>query len=377
MKFVEEQLYSTITYAASTQQPLLIGPKTYFITAIGFEYLLSYNTGTTPLPNQDAMYRGITSLSVQGGGRPYLKVASPDARIFYWGNRVRTRGRFKITDMATGTGGQAALKNYHYLPWICGVHPLLANGNLNFFDGSAAIPPDPDLTVLIGWGAAGSSTTQSLWGTNIGAATTSLVRLTLYGIVPETAAEEPKYFPVWQSSQYTPTQTYASLQGLTPLSPGFYYRRTTLMELAGNAAATLPIDYRVDGTGTSTNAGISEIGIKTADGRFPLNVKTWDLSQQSQGTGFSPADDNQARAENGRQGTTALVGVSDATCPYNPGVQQIDWVQYADTKDPTRADPQYGINMNGKNVGTVQIATTVDYATNVSLVQLHECYNPL
>jgi len=377
MKFVEEQIYSTVPYAASTVQSLAIGPKTYFITAIKFSYVLNYATGTTPLPNQDAPYRGITSIAVQGGGRPYLRVASPDARIFYWANRLRLRGREKITDFATGTGGQAALKWYHSLDWICGVHPLLANGNLNVFDGSAAIPPDPDLSVLIGWGAAGSSTTQSLWGTNIGANTATLIRLTLYGIVPETAQEEPKFYPVWSTSQYTPTQTYASLQGLTPLTPGFYYRRTTLMELAGNAGATLPIDYRVDGTGATSAGAISEIGIKTADGRFPLNVKTWDLSQQSQASGFSPADDNQAVAESGRQGVTALVGVSSVVSPYNPGVQQIDWVQYADTKNPAAADPQYGINMNGKNVGAVNIATTVDYATNVSLVQLNECYNPL
>ena len=150
------------------------------------------------------------------------------------------------------------------------------------------------------------------------------------------------------------------------------------MELAGNAGATLPIDFRVDGTGTTTAMAISEIGIKTADGRFPLNVKTWDLSMQSQGSdGFSPADDNQAVAESGRQGVTALVGVSSVVSPYNPGVQQIDWVQFADTKNPAAADPQYGINMNGKNVGAVNIATTVDYATNVTLVQLHEAYNPL
>lgn len=372
MKFVEEQLYSTVAFAASSTSSLLIGPKSYWITGLGIEYKLNYATGASPGYNQEAVWRGLTSMSLQGGGRPYLKIGSPDCRALYWHQRLRTRGRSKLPDLA-GAASQASLTWYGYLPITFGVHPLLANGNANFFDGSAAIAPDPDLTFTVGWGAAGSSTTQTIWGTNVGANTATLLRLTLYGIVPESLAEEPKFYPIWQTSQFSPAQTYSSLQGTVNLTPGFFYRRTTVMTLLGNAAATLPADNRNDGT--NTNA-ISEVGIKTADGRFPLNIKTWDFAQQSQGWGFNVPDDNQSLAQAGGQGATLALGTSVATGGYNPGVGQIDWVQFANTSNPASADPQYGINMNGKNVGAVQNAFTVDASTNVSAVLLHESFNP-
>ena len=62
--------------------------------------------------------------------------------------------------------------------------------------------------------------------------------------------------------------------------------------------------------------------------------------------------------------------------PYNAGVGVFDWVQLADTSDPSNADPVYGVNMTQKLSGAAAIALSVDNNANLNLVALHEAYNP-
>jgi hypothetical protein len=367
MKFVKEQLYSPVPFSGGTTQTLLIGPKSYWIVGLILDYRLDYQTGTTPSLNQDAAYRGIQALTLQGGGRPYIKIGSPDARSLYWDTRLRLRGRAKPVDIRLPASQSTSLSWYHTLPVLFTPNPILANDHLNLYDNFAGVAPDPDLTLTVSWAPGGSTSSSSVFGTNIAVQTTGFLRVTLLGVVPEKGSEEPRYFPVWQSAQWAPPQTYSSLTGTQQLTPGFWYRRTAILTLKGAPNS----DNRDDGL--AGNA-VSEIGVLTADGRRPINMKTVDLAQESQSP-FTVADDNQAQAEAGSQGATLVAGVTSAVCGYNPGACIIDWAQQADTSNPLNADPVLGLNLTNKANTAVQLAFTVDNNTNVNIVMFHEAYS--
>jgi hypothetical protein len=351
-KFQIAQSSLTIPYVAAGSAPAaVLGTQYGWIAGFLFDLELAKTDAAGPTTYQDFLYRSISNLSIQGGGKTYLSVTAPDLRSLYWATRLRLRGRAKAPDMQAG-----AVTFRHQLPIIFGVNPIRADDHLNFFDGTAGIAPDTDLRVAVTWAA------NTAIGANRTVGAGTLLRITPISYFPASAADEPKYYPQWQSSQWNPPQGFTGLAGVYALSPGFYYRRTSVMIVSGVS----PNDVRTDGM--AANA-VSEIGVRTADGRTPVNAKTWDMSQSSQ-LQFQVADDNA-----GVPGAALAPGASSIGINYNPGAIHFDWVQLADTTDPSVADPVYGLNMTDKQTGAAAIAVSVDSNANLNLVALHEAYN--
>jgi hypothetical protein len=270
--------------------------------------------------------------------------------------RCRYRGRYRMPDLVNSN--QTV---YYNLPLLFGVHPVKPNGSVDLRDISAGLAPDNDLAVTVTWAA---NSTMGTTGVTTGA--TSAIRLTLYGVILEDGDPRINFYPSWLSTSFAPTQTYAGLGAQIQLTPGFYYRRTTLMDLLG--ATTNSGDVRSNGTGS---AATSEIAFQTADGRKnPLNLKFWDFQHLTQGM-FEVADDNGDVA-----GATLAGGASVTKTNSNAGVGLIDYLELAETKDPTLADPQYGINLIGKNIGAANLNFTIDVSTNNVVGLFHETYLP-
>lgn len=365
-----QQFAVTASYAGSTNVPIRIGAQNFWITAIGLTWNpYQYSTGSSSAPTQENMWRAITALQLNGGGRPYVTLNN-DARSLYWAMRTRMRGRFRAQDIRK-VDSTSNLKLKVELPLIFGVNPVLANGAPNWFDTSAAVAPDTDLTLNLNFGAAGSTSTNSVNGTNYAVSTSSQIMITLFGVTLGPNDPKPGYYPSWNTSQWAPTQTYAGKGGIVQISPGFWYRASTLLFLNGSTSAP-PADERTNGM--NSNA-FSEFGLKTADGRFPIDMKVWDFVQASQ-AGFQAADDNTAGSDAGGLSVTAALAASSLISPWNPGVGRVDYTQIADTGPASPASPLYGIDMRGKSPGAVSFALTVDAATNSYLNQFHECYLP-
>ncbi|TMC47412.1 MAG: hypothetical protein E6J20_19695 [Chloroflexi bacterium] len=294
-KFQIAQSSLTIPYSAGlASAPAVLGTAFGWITGLLLDIELAKTDAGGPTTYQDWLYRSMTGISVMGGGKPYLTVSGPDLRALYWATRLRLRGRAKAPDMQAG-----AVTFRHQLPLLFGVNPLRVDDHTNFFDSTAAIAPDTDLRVQVTWAA----------NTSIGANRTvgagTLLRVTPVSFFPATSADEPKYYPQWVSSPFTPPQNIAGLAGNWPLAPGFFYRRSTVMILSGAS----PNDVRTDGI--AANA-VSEIGLRTADGRTPVNMKTWDFTQSSQYQ-FQVADDNSAVP-----GAALAAGASSIGIPSAP-----------------------------------------------------------
>lgn len=364
MKYVREQIPATNNFSAGQTVNLKIGSLSYWLLGLELDIEIAKTDGTTPTTTQDFLMRCISSIALTGGGNPYVAVNAPDLRPLYWAMRHRLGGRNRTPDMQAG-----AITFRYTLPIIFGVNPIQFNDQEFLRDVSAGIKPNEDLTLSIGWAAAGSTTgTGGPLGTNRQIGTSSLIRVNTVGMVAETKAEEPTWMPRWVSSTWSPSQSYSGESGEVKLDGGFYYRRSTV--LVRNGAS--PADVRVNGL--NSNA-ISEIAVITADGRKAINKKLYDFSQRSQGQ-FTVADDNQGGAEAGALGLTAAFGAAVTSIPYNPGVGMVDWAELADTTDPKAASPLYGINMIGKEAGTVRFGFTVDANTNTNVDFLHERYMP-
>lgn len=349
MKFVNELVPTTFAYSASNPAtPLLLGSRSYWITALQLGTELA-KTGAATTATQDYMSRIATNMTLRGGGRPYLSTGAPDLRPLYWATRLRQNGSYRQPNMITGT-----VTLYHMMPLSFGVFPTKPNGKPNWFDTSAAIQPDQDLTLGFTWAA----TTAIASATNT-IATTTVMRVSVAGVVLEPGDAAIKYYPAWWGQQFIPPSTAAGFGYLMKLSTGYWYRRTTAMINVGTGTA----DVRTNGYAT---AAISQIAVQTKDGRRPLALQTWDHSHLSQ-RGFQVADDN-------ADSTTLVESIASTAATYNPGVLEFDWVSLANTNDPSKADASFGLNMIGKSDGTISLAATVDTATNVTVNLFHESY---
>lgn len=347
------QQQTTIAYSASNAAVQKLGALPFWCTGFLLDFEIAKSDGTGPTTYQDYLFRNVTSLSITGGGYPYVSIGAPDLRILYWFWRLVSNGRGRVPDMQPG-----AVTLKYQLPLIFGVHKVLPNGQPNWFDNSVGIEPDSDLQISVNWAA------NTAMGANRTTGTGSLIRITPLGIKPTNAAEKPKFRPAWQTTQHAPTQTFSGKGDVVPLATGFRYVRSALMFLNGAS----PSDNRTDGY--ASNA-VSEVGLKTSDGRFPLDVKTWDFAQMSQlngGEGFAVADDNGAIA-----GATLAGGASVTGVGYNPGVGLID---YRKLGDDSIVDPQYGMNLINAATNALSQAFTVDAATNTSVVSFHETVLP-
>ena len=357
MKHIIERLPSTIAYSASSAVPLTIGAKSYWITGI----LLGFETAVSSAASgfyNDSLMRQITSITLMGGNKPYLQIGGPDLRALYWATRHRLAGRHRVPNMIT------TVTHYYQLPLLFGVNPLKYDDKKNLTDDiTAGIAPDEDLTLTVTWAA---NTALGSAGT-IG--TASLLRFTLIGAIPASPDETPKWRPAWQGAQWTPSQTYSGLSGIVQLPTGFYYRRSSIVIVNGSS----PNDVRTDGL--SSNA-ISEVGIQTSDGRYPLAMKTWDFAKMSQGLDEVQDDNISVPGVGSTYATAAITGT------HNPGTGQIDWLQFLDKQAKDRngnpiAHPTYGLNLVGKEKGAANLAFTVDTATNTNVMLLHEAYLPV
>jgi hypothetical protein len=351
MKFVRQQEPQTLAFAPGQTSSMKIGSLSFWLVGLELSVELAKSDSTSPTTYQDYFYRSITALSLLGGGRPYLSLGNPDLRGLYWATRLRLHGRCRTPDMQAGS-----VTLSHQMPITFGVNPIMVNDAINRFDPTAAVQPDNDLTLQVTWAA------NSALGANR-TINSGILRVTYLGIVPEKPGEEPKFYPVWRSDRFSPSQQYGGLSGTAKLAPGFYYRRSTLVFLNGAS----PADNRTDGRG---GAAVSEVGLKTADGRTPLNMKVYDFTAQSQSQ-FIVADDNSAVP-----GAALAPGASVASIGYNAGVGQIDYAQMADTSNPAKADPLYGLNLIGKGDNAAALVFTVDSPTNTSVVMVHEAYLP-
>jgi hypothetical protein len=349
-KYVQEQIPQTIAYSASAAAtPLLIAAKPYWITSLLFGLELA-KAGAATTATQDYPWRTFTGMTIRGGGRPYVNLGAPDGRPLYWATRLRTRGSYKTPDMQSGTQ-----TIYCLLPLIFGVFPIKPNDDMNWFDATAGLQPDMDLTLGLTWAA----NTVIASATNT-VANGTVVRVTLGGIVLEPGDSPIKYYPTWFSQQFSPAAASAGLSYEMKLTTGYWYRRTTVMVVNGTGTA----DTRNNGYGGTT--AVSEFAVETKDGRRPINQKTWDLAHGRQ-RNFHVADDNSDVA-----GATLVGGASSTAAFYNAGVFDIDYAAIANTADPTKADPQYGVNLIGKSDGTLKLKATVDVATNTTINLLNE-----
>jgi hypothetical protein len=360
MKKILQQQAQTIGYAAgSAATPFKIGSQSYWITSMLLGNEMA-KTGAATTATQDYLWRIITNLQLVGGGTPYLSVGAPDTRILYWDARLRSRGIVPRTpDMVSGS-----VTMYHPLPFLPGTNPVNPDNSLNWWDVTAPVRTDTDLTLSLTWAA--NSVIASATNT---IATTTALRLTLAGVVLEAGDAAPQYKPEWGTVQYAPTQTYTGLGGISKLATGFQYRRTALMFLNGSPNT----DNRSNGF---AGAAISEVGVVTKDGRFPLNMKTWDFVRAFSQHGFHVSDDNSDVSGAGLTGGASVTSAAG----MNAGVGLIDWASIlknsdaANPNNPALASSVYGANLVSKNDGTLSLGFTVDTATNTSVVQLHEKY---
>jgi hypothetical protein len=361
MKKILQQQTSTIGYVAgAAATPYKIGSQSWFITAMLMGMELA-KTGANTTATQDYMWRPVTNMQVAGGGTPYWQNGGPDMRVAYWDARLRTQGRVsRYPDMPTGTQ-----TIYHLLPWLPGVNPIhVPTGMLDLFDLSAPVRTDPDLTVNVTWGA--NSVIAS--GTNTIATTTAL-RLTLAGVVLEAGDSQPSYKPMWATTNFAPPAISTGLGTVFNIPTGFWYESLTAMPLLGAATA----DVRSNGL---ASAAISEIGLKTKDGRFPITMKTWDLVHLSQEGAFSVSEDN-----TDVPGATAAYGVAVTSAGgLSPGAFYFDFTRILKTVDPVNpgnpglAHPDYGANLVSKNDGTLALVMTADVITNVTVPILMRRY---
>ena len=361
MKKVLQQQASTISYSAgAAATPFKIGSQSWWVTAILFGVELA-KTGAATTATSDYLARIITNLQVVGGGNPYLVNGAPDTRLLYWDYRLRTQGRGRrMPDMPTGTATA-----YYLLPWIPGIAPIhAATGQIDLFDISAPVRTDTDLTVNVTWAA--NNVIAS--ATNTIAATTAL-RLTLAGAVLESGDPLPVFKPLWNTLQVIPSATSTGLGTVQKFDTGFWYRRSLLMILKGAANA----DNRDMGF---SSGSVSEVGIKTKDGRFPVSMKTWDASHISCQGSFDVSEDN-----TDVPGASVAGGASVTTSGGQPGgVVMWDYTRILKTQDnlnpnnPALADPNFGANLVSKNDGTLAYVFTTDATTNVNSSIIQERY---
>lgn len=363
MKVVREQMPNTIAFTAGQTVPQVIGSKNYWLAGLWLDFEVPKTDGASPTTTQDFLARIATGISLMGDSNPYIRLSSPDLRPLYWHMRNRLQGRHRMPDMIAG-----AAKFHWGLPITFGPNVVKFDDSEFLKDTSALVPTSSDLTLSITWGAAGSTTaTGGPIGDYrlIGAA---VCRVTLIGVTIEAGDPKPTMRPYFFGAPWQPSQNYPGLTGVNKLTPGWFYRRTTVVQRNGSS----PADVRLDGMNAN---GISEIAFQTSDGRNPINYKYWDFAMLTQGQ-VQVADDNSANAQAGSEGATAAYGTSTTACSYNAGVGMFDWADVLDTSNGSDS-PVYGMNLTGKDVGAAQIAMTVDANTNTNADIFHEAYLPL
>lgn len=368
MKKIRQFDFRTISCTTGTPVQLAIGYQEYWITGMRLSFVISQTTSGSPAPFQDWLPRNIAGITIADGGRYYVAATgTPDVRPLYWGVRSRHEGRFRPPSWITGT--QVFIWT---LPLVFSPEPTIYDDQVNWWDPRVGIMPSAGLTMSINWAASGSSgTTMPI------TASKSNVLVTYYGVIPETGDQAPRYYPNWQTYNYNPPAAAQALQSVFPVNPGPYYRRTHQMVTKG--AQSGGSDLRQEGytnvSGTLTQTGnISEVGIRTADGRNPIYEKLYEAAQASQ-SNFEVADDNTVDAI--YAGATAAYGVAVAADQYNPGVYSWDWAKVLKLPANDPDAPVFGLNSAGKSPTSLQLAYTVDTTANTPNVGVfHEAYLP-
>ena len=361
MKKILQKNDSTMAYAASAAATATrIGSQSWWLTALLIGNELA-KTGAATTATTDFMWRIATLFQITGGGNPYLNNGAPDMRLLYWTMRMATQGRVRrMQDMVSGT-----VTLYHLLPWIPGIAPVHAGtGWLDLWDVSAPVRTDTDLSINASWGANNviASATNTI-------ATTTAFRFTYAGAVLETGDPVPVFKPLHNTQQVIPSSTSTGLGTVQKLDTGFWYAQTLMLILKGAANA----DNRDMGF---SSGSISEVGLKTKDGRFPVAMKTWDASHLSCQGVFEVAEDNTDVS-----GATVTGGASVTSSGGQPGgVVMWDYRRLLKTQDnlnpsnPALADPNFGANLVSKNDGTLSLVFTVDATTNVNASLFHRRY---
>jgi len=351
-------------FVASTPTVVNLGYLDMIITGIDINFVTSL-TGAGAI-YQDWLPRMVSGITLSDGQRNYVgATGTPDIRPLYWGVRNRHQGRFRVPNWLTGT----QVFNWD-LPLCFSPEPQLYDDQLNWYDDRVGIIPSSGLTLSINWGSA----------TGIGAANTvaaagkTFALITYYGVIPEGAEPNPRFYPQWQTALFTPTATSQALAQKYPFNSGPYYRRTHVMLTKGAQAGGA--DQRFEGytnvAGVLTpGTGISEVGIVTADTRATIFQKAYQATQASQAA-FTVADDNAAASI--YSGAAAVFGVGDTSNHYNPGVYHYDWAKYLKL-DPADADgPVFGVNSAGKVSGSFNLGFTVDAVANNFASIMQESY---
>lgn len=347
MRYVTTPEQVLIPYSANNPGRIVIGARSSWIVGLILSLELAKTDAGGPTTYQDWLWRAVKAIRLEGGKRVYLNVGSPDARIFYWANRLRLSGRNRAPDMAAG--GQTFV---HEIPFLFTPAPIRSDDHKDNYSTLAGIEPDTDLTLTVTWGdttALGSNRT-------VGAGT--LLRATYLEAIPQSPEEQPKYYPQWASTTYNPPQSYVNQGGSIIMDAGLWHRRSHIMVLKG----ANPADLRTDGR---AGDAVSEVAIKASDGRSPHIWKTWDFAANSQGQ-HNVADDN-----TGVPGAAAAYGAATVAASYNPGVGTIDWVAGG---DPAMVDGIWGVDMRNARENALRIGLTVDNPSNVTVVALHESY---
>lgn len=350
-------------WSASVPTTLPIAFQDFWITGIQLSYFVNKTDSGGNQPYQDWLARSITSIQINDGQRNYVNFnGTPDLRTAYYGLRMRHRGRWRMPDNVAG--------NYNYLwdiPLIFSPEPQVYDDQPNWYDTRCGIRPSAGLTMQVGFGAAASpGNVCTIQGSG-----KSYWQVTYYGIIPEAGDTPPDFYPFWNTLNFAPSTTGQGLQVVNQINPGPYYRRIHQMVTIG--AQNGSADVRTAGAtwasgGAQTLQSISEVGLKTADGRLPIYNKLWQASHESQDE-FEVADDNSvAAAFAGANGTTGAA-TSTTVNNWNAGVFSYDFTRILDG-----CDPVFGKNTAGLANNWLSTAYTVDVATNCNVGIFNECY---
>lgn len=149
---------SLLAYNPATPANLPIGARRFILTGLVLTWEINKIGDTAPeVPNQDWLFRTITSLQLSDGEHSYLSLSGPDLRILYWHHRMRTQGRDRVRDYVQGGTSATPLHVRHSLPILFNPGVIAFDDSENIAGRLCGIKTSDSLNLQMGFGAAGTA----------------------------------------------------------------------------------------------------------------------------------------------------------------------------------------------------------------------------
>lgn len=334
---LEDQVIETITFTASTKKGVDL-PRDRVITEIDILFEAVFDTGSAVTDAQDAFYKMLGGLSIEGsGGVAWVDIL--DTRLLHYLNQQDWPGYGKVHfDDGTSQSDVTA-----YVP----LRLHFGNNPRNPFDLSAGIRAEDiqELKFYVNWPAADRG------GTGVTTDVTAAVRLLVKGVQGLSMAERARVaVPKITQSDHTIAATASALGKKFDLPVGAHLRRSLLMLLDNTAA---PNDVRDD-----TRITNFALEVPKDQNRRPLSA-TWYQGKHrrlGRGGGLLVQDDGSTYDDP----TIAL--------PADIGIVPLDYREF--TALSGVMDP-WGLNMVYAQEGDIRLAFTIATA-NGTLKRLDE-----